>query len=173
MSCCRSLPAERSLSEQVLPMPVFIHRSVIPATVEQVIAFHAHPRAFARLTPPPVFMQTHRSDLKSLADGEVEFTLWFGPIPSRWLVRHEPGPIPTSFADRQLRGPLRSWRHEHIFQPVADGSVELTDRITYEHRSLSAWGMFTRLVFSSPMLRLLFVYRHLRTQWGVSKRAST
>ena len=51
-----------------------------------MIAFHEHPRAFARLTPPPIFVQMHRNALKSLTEGEVEFTLWFGPIPARWIA---------------------------------------------------------------------------------------
>ena len=146
-------------------MPTFAHRSVIPATMAQVYAFHNQPRAFGKLTPLPIFMQMHRDERTSLTDGEVEFTLWFGPIPARWIARHEPGPTETSFADRQIKGPLGSWRHEHIFQEVS-GGIELTDRITYTYGH-GAWGVYTRLIFNPLMLRLLFFYRHLRTRLGV------
>lgn len=148
-------------------MPIFTHRSIIPTTLDLMMAFHAHPRALARLMPPFPIVQMHRDTRTSLKDGELDFTLWF-PIPVRWTARHEPGPIETSFADRQISGPLKSWRHEHIFQPVA-GGVELTDRVTYEHRSLGLWGIFTRLVFNPLMLRFLFIYRHWRTRVGVRK----
>ncbi|MFN8379890.1 MAG: SRPBCC family protein [Anaerolineae bacterium] len=146
-------------------MPTFQHQSVIPTTVERMVAFHSDPDAFARLTPPPIVMQLHRDDRSSLTEGEIEFTLWFGPIPARWTARHEPGTIPTSFADRQINGPLKSWRHEHLFEAVP-GGVRLTDRIQYEHREGGAWPLFTRLFFAPANLRILFFYRHLRTRLG-------
>ncbi len=141
---------------------VFEHRSVINTTVEEMTAFHEHPRAFQRLTPPPVFIRVHRKDLDSLTAGEVEFTMWMGLIPVRWIARHEPGPIETSFIDRQLKGPLQTWEHQHIFQPVEDG-VELIDRISLAHKP--GWrGWLTRLFFDGVPLRMLFIYRHWRTK---------
>lgn len=143
---------------------VFEHRSVFPATAEQVVAFHEDANAFRRLTPPPplMFMQVLRDDRTSLTEGELEFRLWFGPIPVRWLARHEPGPIPTSFTDRMIAGPMAWWVHQHIFRPVGEG-VELTDHITLAHKAGVA-GLFTRLIFDGLPLRLLFVYRHWRTR---------
>lgn len=148
-----------------MPVHVFEHQSVIPTTMDSMIAFHSDPAALSRLTPPPVIMQLHRDDRSSLTEGELEFTLWFGPIPARWVARHEPGPTPKSFADRQIRGPLKSWRHEHIFEAVP-GAVKLTDRIQYEHAEGGAWPLFTRVFFSKPNLKVFFIYRHLRTRLG-------
>jgi ligand-binding SRPBCC domain-containing protein len=143
---------------------VFEHRSVIAATLEQVIAFHEDPKAFSRLTPPPplMFMQVLRDDRTSLTNGELEFRLWFGPIPVRWLARHEPGPIPTSFVDRMIAGPMHYWEHQHIFREAA-GGVELTDHVTLAHKP-GLYGLFTRLIFDGPPLRMLFIYRHWRTK---------
>jgi ligand-binding SRPBCC domain-containing protein len=90
-------------------------------------------------------MQQIKDERTSLTAGEVEFRLWFGPIPVRWLALHEPGPTATSFADRMLRGPLAYWRHEHIFSEVSAG-IELLDRITLAHKPGLA-GLVTRLVF--------------------------
>lgn len=155
------------MAEQPKNQPhVFEHRSVIPATIAQVMAFHEDPAALKRLTPFPIIVQLHRDDRTSLTDGELEFTLWFGPLPVRWLAQHEPGPVMTSFVDRTLRGPVESWVHQHIFREVP-GGVELTDRITIAHRKGGFWGLFTRLFFGGLPLRFLFVYRHLRTRLGV------
>lgn len=146
---------------------IFEHRSVINTTIEQMVAFHQHPKAFQRLTPPPVFIQVQRNALNGLTDGEVEFTMWMGPVPVRWLARHEPGPTETSFIDRQMKGPLKSWEHQHIFKPV-EGGVELLDHITLEHQS--GWkGLLTRLTFDGFPLRMLFIYRHWRTRIGTRK----
>src|SRR5262245_42463225 len=143
---------------------VFEKRSIFPTTMQRMMAFHEYPRAINRLTPPPIFVQCLRDDRKSLTEGDLTFRLWFGVIPVRWVARHEPGPTETSFADRMMDGPLASWLHEHIFREVP-GGVELTDRITFEHKP-GLPGLLTRLVFDGLPLRLLFFYRHLRTRWG-------
>jgi ligand-binding SRPBCC domain-containing protein len=146
---------------------VFEHRSVIPATVEQVMAFHDSPNAFRYLTPPPplMFMQVLRDDRTSLTEGELEFRLWFGPVPVRWLARHEPGPIATSFSDRMIAGPMRYWVHHHIFQEIS-GGVELIDRVTLAHKG-GISGLLSRLLFDGLALRALFVYRHWRTRMAL------
>lgn len=145
-----------------------MHRSIFPSTVERVWAFHDDPRALAWLTPPPIFVRVLRDDRTSLTGGEIEFELWFGPVPAHWLARHEPGPIATSFVDRMLQGPTQVWVHEHIIQPYGDG-VELLDRITIAHRPGGFWGLFTRLFFDGLPLRMLFTYRHWRTRRAVTR----
>ena len=132
--------------------------------MENIIAFHDHPRAINLLTPPPIFVQCLRDDRKSLTEGKLIFRLWLGPIPVRWVARHEPGPTETSFIDRMRDGPLAAWQHEHIFRAVP-GGVELTDCITFAHKP-GLPGFLTRLLFDGLPLRLLFTYRHWRTRVG-------
>ncbi len=145
----------------------FEHSSTINTTLDEMVAFHEDPKAFSRLTPPPVFAQIHRRDLNSLTDGEMEFTLWIGPIPVRWLAQHEPGPTEYSIADRMIEGPLDFWWHRHIFEEV-DGGVRLTDRISIVHKP-GFPGLLTRLMFDGLPLKFLFIYRHLRTQLTIGK----
>ena len=141
---------------------IFEHRSTFKATPQAMFDFHAAPGAFAKLTPPPIFIQVLKNSIRELTSGEVDFRMWLGPIPIHWIARHEAGPIPTSFAEQQILGPLAYWRHEHIFQPVPNG-VELIDRITFAHKP-GLTGLFTRLMFGSLPLRMLFIYRHFRTR---------
>jgi ligand-binding SRPBCC domain-containing protein len=141
---------------------IFQSNIVIRTTVEKMIAFHSDPAALSRLTPPPIFVRLHKDTRTSLTEGEIDFTLWFAFIPFHWIARHEPGPTPTSFADRMIEGPMAYWRHEHIFQEVPDG-VMLTDRVTLAHHP-GLRGLFTRLMFDGLPLRILFFYRHLRTR---------
>jgi ligand-binding SRPBCC domain-containing protein len=146
----------------------FEHRSIIYTTLEAARDFHADPQALSRLTPPPLFIQVLRDERVSLTEGEVEFNLWFGPLPVRWLARHEAGPDDSSFIDRMLKGPMAAWEHLHSFRPV-EGGVELMDRIRLTHPS--GWkGVFTRLIFDGLPLRFLFVYRHWRTRRALSGR---
>lgn len=150
---------------------VFRKSSVIKTSLAEIRRFHEAPRALASLTPPPIRMRVQRDDRLSLSEGEIEFTLSFGPIPIRWVARHEAGPTPDSFADAQVNGPLAYWRHEHIFTEVA-GGVQLTDRITLAHRSGFA-GLLTRLAFDGLPLRLLFAYRHWRTRRALEASGET
>jgi len=146
---------------------VFEKRSVMNTTMEKMIAFHEDPKAMPKLSPPPIFVQVHRDERTSLTEGELEFTLWFGPIPIRWLARHEPGPTETSFADLMVKGPMAYWRHEHIFEE-ADGGIALIDRVTIAHKKGLA-GLITRLMFDGVPLRILFFYRHTRTRQAVTR----
>jgi len=144
---------------------VFEKKSVMKGTVQQLWDFHARPNAFAKLTPPPIFIHMRENNLKSLTEGTVDFTMWLGFIPIHWVARHEPGPIPTSFMDRQLVGPMAYWEHQHIFRAVPDG-VELTDHLTIQHKP-GLIGIFTRLMFDGLPLQIFFTYRHLRTRIGL------
>ena len=141
---------------------VFRKSSVIKTTLAEIKRFHEAPQALASLTPPPMRMRVNRDDRRSITEGEIDFTLFFGPLPIRWLARHETGPTSESFADVQVKGPLAYWRHEHIFTELADG-VDLTDRITLAHRP-GLTGLLTRLAFDGLPLRLLFAFRHWRTK---------
>jgi ligand-binding SRPBCC domain-containing protein len=144
---------------------MFEKRSVFPATMDQMWAFHDAVGAIHRLTPPPIFVQVLRNERKTLTEGVVDFRLWFGLIPIHWIARHEPGPTPTSFIDRMIEGPMESWEHQHVFREVS-GGVELTDRITFAHKpGLQGW--ITRLMFDGLALQVLFVYRHWWTRRGV------
>lgn len=140
----------------------FVHRSILPGTVSEVAAVHAHPKAFTRLTMPPLIAQILRDTRTSLTAGELEFRLWFGPVPVHWLARHAAGPTPDSFKDVQIEGPLARWEHEHIFE-AAEGGTRLTDRITFAHRP-GFPGLLTRLLFDGLPLRVLFIYRHWQTR---------
>lgn len=139
----------------------------INTTQQALEAFHEDPKALGKLTPPPIFMQLHRDDRTSLTEGELEFTLWFGPIPLRWRVRHEPGPTEHSFADRMISGPMGYWRHEHIFEDSGEKAT-LIDRVTLAHKP-GLPGLLTRLAFDGIPLRILFFYRHLRTRMALEK----
>ncbi|GAB4581553.1 MAG: hypothetical protein Fur0022_43020 [Anaerolineales bacterium] len=140
----------------------FMQVSILPTSVENLTAFHNRPDVLRRLTMPPLILQVLRDERTSLSEGEIEFRLWFGPIPVRWLARHLPGPIPTSFKDIQIKGPLAKWEHEHLFEATPRGA-RLTDRITFEHRTGLA-GFLTRLIFDGLPLRALFMYRHWQTR---------
>jgi ligand-binding SRPBCC domain-containing protein len=141
---------------------VFEAVSSFNTTIQQMTDLHARIGP-AQLTPPPIFVTVQQDTRSSLTEGDLYFTLWFLFLPVRWHARHEPGPTPTSFADVMVSGPMRYWRHEHIFEPANDG-VRLIDRITLAHQG-GLKGLMTRLFFDGLPLRMLFWFRHLKTRW--------
>jgi len=148
----------------------FTHSSVVPAPMNEVLSFYASQEAFQKLAMPPMVVRIRRDGRTSLTAGELDFTMWFGPVPVRWLARHEAGPTPTSFKDTQVAGPLARWEHEHLFESI-EGGVRMTDRVTFAHRS--GWrGLLTRLFFDGLPLRIFFAFRHWRTRRLVSGTAA-
>jgi ligand-binding SRPBCC domain-containing protein len=147
---------------------VFEKRTVYKTTLDKLNAFHQDRAALSKLTPPPIFIQLHQDGRTSLTEGDLEFTLWFGPLPIRWLARHEAPPAGLhGFIEWQVKGPLKFWRHEHLFEPV-EGGVALHDRVTLEHQA--GWkGVLTRLMFDGLPLQFLFFYRHWRTRQAVER----
>lgn len=143
-------------------MKTFNHQFIVTAPQDAVSAFHEDTQVLKRLTPPPLFVQLH--EFQPLAEGSTaEFTLWIGPIPTRWRsVHHDVGP--HGFTDRQASGPLKHWRHTHRFTSIEDGRTLVSEKIEYEHPQGLA-GLLTRLLFNRPGLTLLFKYREVVTRW--------
>lgn len=143
-------------------MPVFQHTSALTYPVEDVYNFHDSPEVIKTLVMPGTFAQILRDDRLNLREGELEFRLWFGPIPLKWLARHEPGKNSTSFVDRMISGPLEQWVHEHRMEVTLGGS-RLTDRVTFKHYA-GFKGIVSRLFFNALTLKILFIYRHWVTR---------
>ena len=142
----------------------FIQSSFIDINPQEVWDFHERPEALQQLTPPPMIVRLNEDNRRSLTEGTLDFTLWFGPIPIRWVALHEASPEPDSFRDTMLRGPMKAWVHDHSIQPSAHGT-QLTDRVTYEYPR--GWrGWLSRLLFNRLSLRFLFTYRHYKTRKG-------
>jgi len=144
---------------------VYEKSSVMQTTLDKMMAFHQSDKALGQLTPPPIFVQLREDNRTSMTDGDLKFTLWMGPLPVQWHAQHQPGPTEHSFADLMVAGPMAYWRHEHIFEEV-EGGIKLIDRVTLAHKS-GFQGLLTRLMFDGVPLRILFMYRHLRTKWAV------
>lgn len=140
-------------------MPTIESSYVVKASLQAVAEFHHSTQVLRQLTPPPVIVQIHRAE--PLAEGsQSEFTMWFGPIPVRWLAVHSQVDPLSGFTDTQARGLLKRWVHTHGWAAEGENLTRLTDRVVYEHSD--GWrGLLSRLLFAPPLLRLMFFYRRL------------
>jgi ligand-binding SRPBCC domain-containing protein len=138
-------------------LPVFDYQFEVAAPLRAVSDFHHDTRVLKHLTPPPVIIQMRRFD--PMGAGSVsEFTMWFGLLPVNWIVVHSDVNPLQGFTDTQQKGPLLAWQHTHSFSAKDEFTTHVHEHIEYQHRS-GRWGLFTRVVFSTPMLWMVFVYR--------------
>ena len=149
-------------------MPTFDYTFTVRAPLVAVTEFHRDTRALKRLTPPPISMQLHK--VEPMGEGSVsEFTLWFGPIPIRWVAVHSNVDPQRGFTDTQASGPLKRWRHTHSFTAESSGVTRINEHIEYEHHG-GVRGLFTRLMFGRLGLLALFTARKFVTRRALEKR---
>jgi ligand-binding SRPBCC domain-containing protein len=143
------------------------HRFDVNAPLAAVAEFHARSASMGAITPPPVVVRVHRAPAR-LDDGdEMDFTMWLGPLPVRWLARIE-DVSPTGFTDRQLRGPFGHWIHRHTFVPVDETTTAVVDEIELEFRSHPWWRLLGLGMWLS--LPFLFAYRGWKTQHHIQAK---
>jgi uncharacterized protein (TIGR01777 family) len=150
-------------------MPIFEWRSVMPASADEVFAYHARPGAFRRLAPPWQKMRV-LEETGDVTSGRVAFDVWVGPVKRHWVAEMGSAMPGRQFVDRQLDGPFASWEHVHRFVPIDDERSELLDHIEF---SLPAGGL-TDSVGEGPAgktLARLFRFRHERTRLDLERHA--
>ena len=150
-------------------MPIFEWRGVMPASADEVFAYHARPGAFRRLAPPWQKMRVVE-ETGDVFNGRVAFDVWFGPVKRHWVAEMGSAMPGRQFVDRQVDGPFSSWEHVHRFVPIDDERSELLDHIEY---SLPAGGL-TDAVGAGPAgktLSRLFRFRHERTRLDLGRHA--
>ncbi len=60
----------------------------------------------------------------------IDYRLRWHGIPMRWRTEIEVWEPGVRFVDRQIRGPYRLWRHEHLFEEHRGGTL-VEDKIAY------------------------------------------
>lgn len=130
------------------------------ASRHDLFAFHQNPGAFQRLTPPwaPVKCLEHTGGIK---DG-ARVLLEVEPLKLHWLMGHKDFVQDQQFVDYQVKGPFKSWHHEHLFTDAADNNGILEDRLEID---LPAGMIANRLMgpWLKGELKRLFDYRHAIT----------
>ena len=136
----------------------FQYSTLINASVEAVWRFHEREDILQILTPPWQPVQVIRREGGLDVGAITEFRLFLGPIPITWLALHVECQEYKIFADQQVKGPMKSWLHCHIFTQE-NGQTRLTDSIEYAIPG----GQIAELLLGwwvEARLRDMFRYRH-------------
>lgn len=139
----------------------FRHSFGVQATPAEVTAFHRRSDALKAITPPVILMRMHSAPPELGEGDEMDFTMWLGPLPIRYVARIEQV-TPDSFVDVQVRGPFQRWQHTHRFISHEGGVTEVQDEIEAEvgrglYRTTASLIMWLGLP-------ILFAYRGWRTR---------
>ncbi len=139
----------------------FRHEFSVNAPLDVVAEFHRNPYNLVALTPFPARVKIISAPSRINEGEKIEFYVWLGPIPIRWLARivhlDESG-----FTDVQVHGPFRYWVHKHRFIPQGENKTLIIDEIEAElslHPIRFMLGFFMWLG-----LPFLFGYRRKVTQ---------
>ena len=136
----------------------FQYSTLINAPVEVVWRFHEREDILQILTPPWQPVKVIRREGGLDVGAITEFRLFLGPIPVTWLARHVECQEYKIFTDQQIKGPMESWLHRHIFTKE-NGQTRLTDSIEYAIPG----GQIAELLLGwwvEARLRDMFRYRH-------------
>jgi ligand-binding SRPBCC domain-containing protein len=141
---------------------IYTHRFTVRAPLAAVSTFHRQSASMGAITPPPIVVRVHEAPPILSAGDRMDFTMWLGPLPVRWVAQIEETEE-SGFIDRQIRGPFAEWVHRHTFIPVDEGVTEIRDEVKVQ---LHAESRFWQIVGFSMWLGLpiLFAYRGWRTR---------
>ena len=140
-------------------MAVFETSLVLNVTREQAFDFLIQPANQERIAPPGLGLKFVNPPLEYTLGAQFEFKI------QAWgMVRTATHEIiqferPLSYIERQIKGALKSFQHEHRFDVNTEGQVVIHDRIEF----LPPGGLAGMLVTESKLLENFedgFFYRH-------------
>lgn len=131
----------------------------LEVTREQAFDFLIRPANHELLSPPGVGLKFVNPPEEFQLGTEFEFKIQAWGIVQ--TSRHEITEFrrPELFVERQVKGPLKSWRHEHRFEVGPDGKVIIIDAIEFEPPG----GLLGMMATESKILDNLedgFFHRH-------------
>jgi len=128
---------------------------LLPGSLDEIFAFFSRAENLDKLTPSWLqFRILTELPIEMKTGALIDYKLRIRMVPIRWRSKITAWEPPYRFVDEQVRGPYRSWVHEHTFVQEAEGTL-VRDRVEY-----AAWGgsLINRLLVQ-PDLERIFNYR--------------
>jgi ligand-binding SRPBCC domain-containing protein len=130
----------------------------------EVFGFFADARNLEQITPPWLRFRVLGVDPPEVGPGTlIRYRLRVRGVPIRWLTRIEEWQPSERFADLQLRGPYRHWRHVHEFEDDGAGGTLMRDTVRYAMRAGPVGELVHRAVVASDLERI-FDHRRERIE---------
>jgi ligand-binding SRPBCC domain-containing protein len=148
---------------------VLERRQIIRATIAECWDFFSNPRNLAEITPKTLdFVVLSELPRKMHPGLVIEYRVrpLLG-IPMTWLTEITHVEEPRYFVDEQRVGPYKIWHHEHFFEALPDGRIELRDLVHYV-LPFSPFSEVIHPILVKPQLDQIFAYREkaVRERFG-------
>jgi len=141
---------------------IFKQSSTIPASAEEVYAWHTDPNALLKLTPPWIDCRVSAAR-EGIHDGNrVLLKIRRGPIRLDWLAEQCNVEVSRRFDDVQVYGPFGFWHHTHRFIPLDANHSLLEDTIEYDMKLKQLLNPLAGVLVEPDLVRL-FAFRHATT----------
>lgn len=112
-------------------MASFQTETLLKAPAEQVFDFLVRPENVIKVTAPSVALKPVTAPDVLERGSRIELELsGFGP-PQRFLYEVIEFERPFRFTETLVKGPLKAYRHEHVFEESGDGT-RVIDHVTFE-----------------------------------------
>jgi uncharacterized protein len=145
-------------------------RTPMPASAEELFAWHERPGAFDRLNPAWMPAEV-RARSGGIRDGaRVTLGVPLGPLTTRWELEHVGYVAGREFRDVQRAGPFAHWEHVHRMEPAPEGSV-LEDAISFAFPA-PPFGRMVAGAFTTERLARLLRWRHALTRSDLERHAA-
>lgn len=104
----------------------------LPRPLATTFAFFADAGNLEALTPRSLHFEIRTPRPIVMRAGlQIDYTIRFFGFPMHWRTLIEIWEPEQRFVDVQLKGPYKSWRHEHRFK-AEDGGTRILDRVDYQ-----------------------------------------
>jgi len=139
-----------------MQVSTFSSQQIIQAPLAEVFRFFSDAANLERLTPPWLKFEVLTPAPIEMAPGAlIDYRLRWRGVPLRWRTEIEIWEPTSRFLDRQIRGPYRLWRHEHLFEEHRGGTM-VEDRIEYA----AFGGRLAHWLAVDRDVETIFAYRH-------------
>lgn len=140
-------------------MPTFEQSVHVSCPPETAFDFLTVAENIVRISPPEAQLKMIDAPERLELGSRIEFELGgWGPA-QRILHEITEHQRPDRFTETLVRGPLKSWVHEHIIESGGDGAVRVLDRIYFEPPGGFAGFLVTEERIRDS-LETSFEYRH-------------
>ncbi len=111
---------------------VFFRRQWVEKSLDETWQFFTNVDNLSRLTPPEMKFKTKQRSKDNFEKGlEIDHSLSVHGIPLNWRSLITELKQKEYFIDQQLKGPYGYWRHKHLFERLANGTL-VTDLVKYK-----------------------------------------
>jgi len=122
-------PASDSVEERLF-MPVFEARVELACSPEAAFEFLARPANIQRISPPQIMLVFDAAPERLSLGARLEFRVQAYGVVRSAVHEVTEWDEPRRFVERQVAGPMGSWRHEHLFEQSPCGVI-VVDRIEF------------------------------------------